>query len=160
PFFPFSNAGFGIVSGFAARASTYPGEALQLFVHCGRMEYREPIRSEIMKLRSIELEVPDRESAVRFFRDTWGLLEAGERNGTSYLRGTEAIPYVVSVARASEPAVGAVTFSGSKPELARIRKRAAEAGARLGSLRDFDEPGGGSGFLVAAPAGHASWFVT
>ena len=24
-----------------------------------------------MKLRSIELEVPDRESAVRFFRDTW-----------------------------------------------------------------------------------------
>ena len=42
-----------------------------------------------MKLRSIELEVPDRGSAVGFFRDTWGLLEAGERNGISYLRGTE-----------------------------------------------------------------------
>ena len=101
-----------------------------------------------MKLRSIELEVPDRESAVRFLRDTWGLLDAGERNGTSYLRGTEDIPYVVSVAQASEPAVAAVTFSGSRPELAALRKRAAAAGARLGPSRDFDEPGAGSGFLV------------
>src|SRR6267143_4486234 len=98
-----------------------------------------------MKLRSIELEVPDRESAVRFFRDTWGLLQAGERNGTSYLRGTEDIPYVVSVAQAGEPTVAAITFSGSKAELAGIRKRAAAAGAPSGPLQTFDEPGGGSG---------------
>src|SRR5258708_21884189 len=113
-----------------------------------------------MKLRSIELEVPDRESAVRFFRDTWGLLETGERNGISYLRGTEDIPYVVSVAQASEPAVAAITFCGSKPELARIRKRAAAAGAPLGPLRGFDEPGGGSGYLVEGPEGHVFRFVT
>ncbi|HYS74941.1 MAG TPA: hypothetical protein VEM38_02475, partial [Burkholderiales bacterium] len=93
-----------------------------------------------MRLRSIELEVPDRESAVRFFRDTWGLLDAGARNGISYLRGTADIPYVVSVAEAGEPAVAAVTFSGSKPELERIRKRASAAGAPLGPVRDFDEP--------------------
>jgi len=104
-----------------------------------------------MKLRSIELEVPDRESAVRFFRDTWGLLETGERNGIAYLRGTEDVPYVVSVAQASEPAVAAITFSGSKPELARIRRRAAAAGAPLGSSRDFDEPGGGTGYFVQGP---------
>src|SRR5207247_2527869 len=97
-FLLFSAAGFGIVSGFGGRASISRSEALQLSLHCGRFEHRAPVRSENMKLRSIELEVPDRESAVRFFRDTWGLLETGERNGIAYLRGTEDLPYVVSVA--------------------------------------------------------------
>src|SRR5258705_13089076 len=100
-----------------------------------------------MRLRSVELEVPDRESAVRFFRDTWGLLEAGERNGISYLRGTEDIPYVVSVVQANEPGVAAITFSGSKPELAKIRKRAAAAGARPRPPPDLHEPGAGAGYL-------------
>jgi hypothetical protein len=103
-----------------------------------------------MRLRSIELEVPDRDSAVRFFLDTWGLLDAGEQGGTSYLRGTEALPYVVSVSQANAPTVAAVTFSGTRPEILGIRKRAAAAGARLGPLRDFDDPGGGSGFLVGS----------
>src|SRR2546426_7273539 len=75
-----------------------------------------------MRLRSIELEMPDRNAAVRFLKETWGLLDAGSGNGTSYLRGTADIPYVVSVAQAGEPAVAAVTFSGSKPELERIRR--------------------------------------
>jgi len=113
-----------------------------------------------MRLRSVELEVPDRESAVRFFVDTWGLLDAGTRNGIAYLRGTEDIPYIVSIARAAEPAVAAITFSGSEPELQRIRKRASAAGAPLGPVRDFDEPGGGSGFHVVAPEGHVFRFVT
>ncbi|HEY6242017.1 MAG TPA: VOC family protein [Burkholderiales bacterium] len=113
-----------------------------------------------MRLRSVELEVPDRDSAVRFFRDTWGLLEAGARNGTSYLRGTEDIPYIVSLAEAPEPAVAAVTFSGSRPELDKIRRRAAAAGASLSPLRDFDEPGGGTGYFLEGPEGHVFRFVT
>ncbi len=113
-----------------------------------------------MRLRSVELEVPDRDSAVRFFVDVWGLLDAGERSGTAYLRGTEDLPYVVSVTRASAPAVAAVTFSGSKPEVLKIRKRAAAAGAPLGPMRDFDEPGGGTGFLVEGPEGHVFRFLT
>src|SRR5258708_15767350 len=113
-----------------------------------------------MRLRSVELEVPDRESAVRFFRDTWGVLEEGDRNGISYLRGGEDIPYVVSVTQASEPTLAAITFSGSKPELAKIRKRAAAAGAPLGPMRAFDEPGGGTGYLVQGPEGHVFRFVT
>jgi len=112
-----------------------------------------------MRIRSIELELPDRESAVRFFRDTWGLLDAGERNGTSYLRGTEDIPYVVSVTESGEPAVSAVTFSGSKTELERIRRRAAAARVPLGPARKFDEPGGGSGFYLEGPEGHVFRFV-
>ena len=113
-----------------------------------------------MRLRSVELEVPDRGSAVRFFLDVWGLLDAGERSGTAYLRGTGDLPYVVSVTRASAPAVAAVTFSGSRPEVLKIRKRAADAGAPLGPMRDFDEPGGGTGFLVQGPEGHVFRFLT
>ena len=113
-----------------------------------------------MRLRSIELEVPDRDSAVRFLLDTWGLLDAGQRNGTSYLRGTEDLSYIVSVAQASAPAVAAVTFSGSKPEVQKVRKRAAAAGVRTGAMRDFDEPGGGSGFLFEGPEGHVFRFLT
>ena len=113
-----------------------------------------------MRLRSVELEVPDRGSAVRFLSDTWGLLDAGERNGTSYLRGTEGLPSVISVMQASSPAVAAVTFSGTKPEILRLRKRAAAADAPVGPMRDFDEPGGGSGFLVEGPEGHVFRFLT
>jgi len=113
-----------------------------------------------MRLRSVELEMPDRDSAVRFLLDVWGLLDAGERGGTSYLRGTGDLPYVVSVTRAGAPAVAAVTFSGSKPEVQGIRKRAAATGAPLGPMRDFDEPGGGTGFLVQGPEGHVFRFLT
>jgi len=56
--------------------------------------------------------------------------------------------------------VAAITFSGSKPELARIRRRAAAAGAPLGPSRDFDEPGGGTGYCVQGPEGHVFRFVT
>jgi catechol 2,3-dioxygenase-like lactoylglutathione lyase family enzyme len=113
-----------------------------------------------MRLRSVELEVTDRGTAVRFLKDTWGLIDAGERRGTSYLRGTEDLPYVVSVAQASAPAVAAVTFSGSKPEIEKVRRRAGASGAGVGPTRSFDEPGEGSGFLVEGPEGHVFRFVT
>jgi len=112
-----------------------------------------------MRLRSVELEVRDRASAVAFLEDTWGLLDAGTRDGTSYLRGTEDLSYVVSVAQADAPAVGAVTFSGSDTEIASIRSRASAAGVRCGPMRKFDEPGGGRGFLLEGPEGQVFRFV-
>src|SRR5262249_22613928 len=115
---------------------------------------------DTMRLRSVELEVPDREAAARFFVDTWGLLDAGERNGTSYLRGTEDLPYVISLTRSSAPAVSAVPFSRTPAAMPAIRQRAMAAGAKLGPIRDFDEPGGGSGFCVEGPEGHVFRFVT
>ena len=113
-----------------------------------------------MRLRSVELEVPDRGSAVRFLLDTWGLIDVGERNGTSYLRGTEDLPYVISVTQARAPGIAGVTFAGTRPEMLAIRKRATAAGAKLGPIRDFDEPGGASGFSVEGPEGHVFRFVT
>jgi 2,3-dihydroxy-p-cumate/2,3-dihydroxybenzoate 3,4-dioxygenase len=112
-----------------------------------------------MRIRSIELETPDRGTAVRFLKDAWGLLEAGARNGISYLRGTENLSYVVSIAEARTPGITAVTFCGTREELDRIRARASAARVRIGPMREFDEPGGGSGFLLEGPEGQAFRFV-
>jgi len=106
-----------------------------------------------MRLRSIELEVPDTEAAVRFLSSVWGLLDVGSRNGIRYLRGTEARPYVVSLAKADAQAIAAVTFSGETQEIEQVRSRASLAGVRIGPMRAFDEPGGGAGFLLEGPEG-------
>ena len=112
-----------------------------------------------MRLRSIEFETPDRGAAVRFLRDTWGLLEAGVRDGTSYLRGTEDLPYVVSITEAHTPGVAAVTFCGTREELDRIRTRASAQNVRTGPVRALDEPGGGTGFSLEGPEGQTFRFV-
>jgi 2,3-dihydroxy-p-cumate/2,3-dihydroxybenzoate 3,4-dioxygenase len=114
-----------------------------------------------MRIRSIELEVPDRRAAIEFLKHPWGLLEAGERNKTSYLRGTGDHPYVLSVTEAAEPAIAAVTFSGSAAELDMIRSRAAYSNIRIeGETDEFDEPGRAAGFLVRAPEGQIFRCVT
>lgn len=112
-----------------------------------------------MRIRSIELETPDRSTAVRFLKDAWGLLQIDAREGTTYLRGTEDLPYIVSVAEARAPGVAAVTFCGTREEIDRIRTRASAAGVPTGRMRALDEPGGGSGFLLEGPEGQAFRFV-
>ena len=39
-----------------------------------------------MRLRSVELEMPDRAAAAAFLQNPWGLLDAGTRGNTTYLR--------------------------------------------------------------------------
>jgi len=106
-----------------------------------------------MKLRSIELEVPDAEGAVRFLSSVWGLMDAGARKGVSFLRGTGPLPYVISLASADVRAVAAVTFSGEPLEIEQARSRALRAGARVGPMQSFDEPGAGEGFFLEGPEG-------
>lgn len=106
-----------------------------------------------MRLRSIELEVPNAPAAARFLASTWGLLDAGSRNGACFLRGTEPLPYVISLSEADAPAVTSVTFSGDRAEIERARSRAALAGAGVGPMRTLDEPGGGEGFRLEGPEG-------
>ena len=113
-----------------------------------------------MRIRSVELETPGRAAAVAFLTDTWGLLDGGSSGATSYLRGTEDHSHVLSITEARSPGIGAVTFSATGEELERIRARATAAGARLGSARAIDEPGGGSGFLLEGPEGQVFRVVT
>jgi 2,3-dihydroxy-p-cumate/2,3-dihydroxybenzoate 3,4-dioxygenase len=67
-----------------------------------------------MKLQSVELRVPDAGTTARFFREVWGL-QTTQGDGAIHLRGTAALPYLVSLEEGA-PAILSITFSGSDVE--------------------------------------------
>lgn len=105
--------------------------------------------------------MPHAGAAVEFLEEKWGLLDAGKTKKASYLRGTGEHPYVMAIAEAATPAVVSVTFSGTKPEIGRIRARAVKAGIALEPCAgELDEPGAPAGFRLMGPEGHCYRFVT
>lgn len=114
-----------------------------------------------MRLRSVELELPRREAAVEFLRDTWGLIDAGRRGPTAFLRGTGDHPYLIALTEAEAPRANTITFAGSEAELGAIRSRLAAAGRPAPEVvAAFDEPGSPGGFFVAGAERQRFRFVT
>jgi catechol 2,3-dioxygenase-like lactoylglutathione lyase family enzyme len=100
-----------------------------------------------MRLRSVELAIPDVAAASAFLEGVWGVLPAGSSGATRFWRGTGDHPYIVSLTEASAPAVTAITFSGEDID-------------RLGKPdRTFDVPGGGRGFEIAGPEAQRYRFI-
>jgi catechol 2,3-dioxygenase-like lactoylglutathione lyase family enzyme len=102
-----------------------------------------------MRLRSVELEIPDVAPAADFLERVWGLAPAGSSGATRFFRGTGDHPHILSLTQAAAPAVTAITFSGLQEELERRGK----------SDRTFDVPGGGRGFEIAGPEAQRYRFV-
>jgi 2,3-dihydroxy-p-cumate/2,3-dihydroxybenzoate 3,4-dioxygenase len=102
-----------------------------------------------MRLRSVELELPDVARAADFLGGAWGLLPAGSSGGTQFFRGTGTHPYILSIRKASGPAVLAITFSGSEAELEKI------ASPNI----TYDVPGGGRGFEIRGPEAQNYRFI-
>ena len=100
-----------------------------------------------MRLRSVELELPDVAKAADFLSGPWGLAPAGSAGGTQFFRGTGTHPYILSIAKASAPAVVAITFSGSEEEIGKTD-------------RTFDVPGGGKGYEIRGPENQTYRFIT
>ena len=103
-----------------------------------------------MRLRSVELEIPDVAPAAEFLERLWGLVPAGSAGATRFFRGAGDHPYILSLTKAATPAVAAVTFAGSLEELAKVGR----------PDRSFDVPGGGQGFEVRGPEGQVYRFIT
>jgi len=99
-----------------------------------------------MRLRSVELELPDVARAAEFLERVWGLAPAGTSGATRFFRGTGDHPYILSVTKAAAPAVAAITFSGSAEEIQRTD-------------RTFDVPGGGKGFEIRGPEAQNYRFI-
>src|SRR5215831_13076552 len=113
-----------------------------------------------MRLRSVELEMPGRAAAVEFLKAPWGLIDAGTRGATTYLRGTADHPYVIAVTEAPAAALASATFSGSPAEVEALFARAQGSGVPLsGWIAEFDEPGRGAGFFATGPEGEPYRFV-
>ncbi len=94
-----------------------------------------------MRLRSVELELPDVAKAADFLTGAWGLLPAGASGGTQFFRGTGNHPYILSISKALAPAIAAITFSGNDEEITRLGK----------PNTSYDVPGGGKGFEIRGP---------
>lgn len=111
-----------------------------------------------MKLRSIELSLPDPAGAGAFMVDIWGLVAAGVRDGTVYLRGSGPSPYLVSFT-AGEEFARSTTFTVSAEELASLTARVAAARWPARKVVSAD-PGAGQGIEVELPEGTILRFLT
>jgi catechol 2,3-dioxygenase-like lactoylglutathione lyase family enzyme len=111
-----------------------------------------------VKLRSIEMSLPDPAGAAAFMVDVWGLVEAERRGETVYLRGSGSYPYLVAF-EAGEEFVRTVTFTGSDDELAGITARARAKGWPLRQVVSAD-PGAGAGIEVELPEGEVLRFLS
>jgi 2,3-dihydroxy-p-cumate/2,3-dihydroxybenzoate 3,4-dioxygenase len=112
-----------------------------------------------MKLRSVELQMPDTAAAATFLEGTWGLAPVDARGGTRWFRGSGEHPFILSISEAPAPAVTAVTFAGPEPEVRDALARVKASGASHKAVGGFDVPGGGSGFVVQGPEAQAYRFI-
>jgi 2,3-dihydroxy-p-cumate/2,3-dihydroxybenzoate 3,4-dioxygenase len=111
-----------------------------------------------MKLRSIELALPDPGSAAAFLADIWGMAPTEGQDGSIYLRGSGGFPYLVALHEAEIEHVRSTTFVCEQVELARLAGRVAAAGWPARAVRSSD-PGGGSGIEVELPEGEIFRFL-
>ena len=113
-----------------------------------------------MRLRSVELQMPNRAAAADFLKEPWGLVDAGTRGDTTYLRGTAPLHYVIAVTEGPARAVVSATIIGSRKEIEAAWDRVRKAGLKHGPwIDEFDEPGRGAGFVAAGPEGEPYRFV-
>ena len=111
-----------------------------------------------MRLRSIELGLPDAARAAEFLTHIWGLAPAEARGTTHYLRGSGPFPYLVALEEAAEPFVRSTTFVCSADRLSDLTARVAAHGLAAAPTISND-PGGGHGLIVELPEGELLRFL-
>ena len=105
-----------------------------------------------MKLRSIEIALPDPAGAAAFMVDIWGLTAADQRGDTHYLRGTGPFPYLVAFEKSDDEWVRSTTFVCTPEELTELKARITAKGWAAKPTTSAD-PGDGHGILVELPEG-------
>jgi len=112
----------------------------------------------MMKLRSIELALPDAAQAHQWMIDIWGCADGGQQDGTYYLRGSGTFPYLVAFTESAERFVRSTTFVCSQDRLEQIAHVAAEKGLNAAPTISRD-PGGGAGLVVELAEGELLRFL-
>jgi len=102
-----------------------------------------------VRLRSVELELPDVGQAADFLSGVWGLVAAGKSKETQFFRGSGTHPYILSITKSSTPAVSAITFSGSADEVGKLGR----------PNTSYDMPGGGKGLEIRGPEAQNYRFI-
>lgn len=111
-----------------------------------------------VKLRSIEIRLPDPGSATAFLAGVWGLTEVIRSGESVYLRGSGRAAYIIGLHRSTSRSVKSLTFQCHEEEAAVLRQRIAESGRPCRAVESAD-PGGGVGFEVTLPEGEIFRFL-
>ncbi|NBC38141.1 glyoxalase [Novosphingobium sp. FSY-8] len=111
-----------------------------------------------MKLRSIELSLPNAAQAHQWMIDIWGCADAGQQDGTYYLRGSGTYPYLVALAENADNYVRTVTWVCSAERLAQVAQAAMQRGLNAAPVISND-PGGGHGLVVELAEGECLRFL-
>ena len=111
-----------------------------------------------MKLRSIELALPDPASASAFMIDIWGMAPGEVRGETHYLRGSGNFPYLIALEQSDSEFVRSTTFVCDEAELAALAQRVEASGLPARPVTS-DDPGGGHGLVVELPEGELLRFL-
>lgn len=111
-----------------------------------------------MKLRSIELALPQAAEAAAFLTDIWGMAPAEVRGGTCYLRGSGSYPYLVALEESPQAYVRSTTFTCSAERLEALKQSVTAAGVPAAPVSSSD-PGGGHGIIVELAEGELLRFL-
>jgi catechol 2,3-dioxygenase-like lactoylglutathione lyase family enzyme len=111
-----------------------------------------------MKLRSIELVLPDAGGAATFLTDIWRMAPAEVRGDTHYLRGSGSFPYLVALEEGPERYVRSITFVCARDELEALKGRLEACRLAWTPVRS-DDLGGGHGVTVELPEGELFRFL-
>ncbi len=112
--------------------------------------------SAVTEIRFVAYGVPDLAAERAFYRDSWGLREAGESGGLVYFAAEgDDEPYVVRLRATAEARVDAIGFAtGSRDDVDQLHTRVVAAGCRIiAAPHDLASPGGGYGFRFFSPDG-------
>lgn len=111
-----------------------------------------------MKLRSIEMVMPDAAQAAEFMLNIWKMAPAGVSNKTLYLRGSGTFPYLVAFEEGEKSYVRSVTFVCDKTELDTLTQKIKTSGLAACPTVSQDI-GGGKGIIVELKEGELLRFL-
>src|SRR5690606_16588683 len=101
------------------------------------------------EIRHVGYAVTDLAAEAAFYRDVWGLRDAGERDGMLYFAASgHDEPFVVRLRAAPEKRIDVIALAAdSRADVDALHARVAGAGCRvIFAPRDLKAPGGGYGF--------------
>ena len=112
--------------------------------------------SRVTEIRHVGYALPDLETERAFYRDVWGLEEAGERDGMVHFAalGSDE-PFVVRLRRAAQKRLDVIGLAAeNRVDVEALHGKVATAGCKIiFAPRSLDGLGGGYGFRFFSPDG-------
>ena len=112
--------------------------------------------SRISEIRYVAYAMPDVEAESAFYRDVWGLIDAGEHDGMAHFAapGSDEI-YVVRLRQAPQRRVDLIGLAAeTRADVDALHDKVAAAGCKvIVPPRELDGLGGGYGFRFFSPDG-------